>query len=336
MSEAYKKAGVDLNAGYEAVKRIKEHVARTTRPEVLGDVGGFGGLFALPPARYSQPVLVAGTDGVGTKLKLAFTLGKHDTVGIDLVAMCVNDVVAQGAEPLFFLDYCATGRLQPRIVAEVVKGIADGCIEAGCALIGGETAEMPGFYHNDEYDLAGFCVGIVEKDRIITGGGIAVGDAVIGLPSSGVHSNGFSLVRRIVDENGLDLQEIGMELLTPTRIYVRPVLSLLGQFPVSGIAHITGGGFIENIPRILPPGCSCAIELGSWPVPPIFAKLQQYGKLPLEEMFNVFNMGIGMVIVVKAELANAVIDYLHAHSWTAYLIGTIVPGLQQVVFKEGA
>lgn len=335
MSEAYKQAGVDLSAGYLAVKGIKAHAARTARPEVLGDVGGFGGLFALTPERYRRPVLVAGTDGVGTKLKLAFALGKHDTVGIDLVAMCANDVVAQGAEPLFFLDYFATGKLKPELVEEVVKGIADGCIEAGCALIGGETAEMPGFYQDEEYDLAGFCVGIAERDRIITGSAITAGDVLIGLPSSGVHSNGFSLVRKIIDEHNVDLDEIGWELLVPTRIYVKQVLRLLDQFPVAGIAHITGGGFIENIPRILPSGLSAEIWLGSWPIPPVFAKLRHYSKIPFDEMFNVFNMGIGMVIVVKAEIAEAVVRCLKDQNETAYLIGSVVPGPWQVVFKEG-
>lgn len=336
MSEAYKQAGVDLSAGYQAVKGIKEHAARTLRPEVLSDVGGFGGLFAVPLERYRRPVLVSGTDGVGTKLKLAFALGKHDTVGIDLVAMCVNDVVAQGAEPLFFLDYIATGRLTPQLVVEIVKGIADGCAEAGCALIGGETAEMPGFYRDEEYDLAGFCVGVVEQDRIITGREIKVGDVLIGLPSSGVHSNGFALVRKIVDDQALDLQDIGPELLTPTRIYVRPILKLVENFPINGIAHITGGGFVENIPRVLPPGCSAEIKLGSWPILPIFTELQRCSKMPLEEMFNVFNMGIGMVVVVQAELAEPVLEYFQAQNWQAYLIGSVISGSQQVVFKEGA
>ena len=301
MSEVYKQAGVDLSAGYQAVKEIKKLAARATRPEVLSAVGGFGGLFAIPLERYRRPVLVSGTDGVGTKLKLAFTLGKHDTVGIDLVAMCVNDVVAQGAEPLFFLDYIATGKLKPELVLEIIKGIADGCIEAGCALLGGETAEMPGFYQYEEYDLAGFCVGIVEQDQIITGRTITVGDVLIGLPSSGVHSNGFALARKIIADHQLDLNEIGWELLTPTRIYVKPILRLLNKFPIGGIAHITGGGFIENIPRILPPGVNAEIDLGSWPIPPIFAKLQHYGKMQLEEMFNVF-AGIGMIVTVKPEL----------------------------------
>ncbi len=336
MSEVYKQAGVDLSAGYQAVKEIKKLAARATRPEVLSAVGGFGGLFAIPLERYRRPVLVSGTDGVGTKLKLAFTLGKHDTVGIDLVAMCVNDVVAQGAEPLFFLDYIATGKLKPELVLEIIKGIADGCIEAGCALLGGETAEMPGFYQYEEYDLAGFCVGIVEQDQIITGRTITVGDVLIGLPSSGVHSNGFALARKIIADHQLDLNEIGWELLTPNRIYVKPILRLLNTFPIAGIAHITGCGFIENIPRILPPGVNAEIDLGSWPIPPIFAKLQHYGKMQLEEMFNVFNMGIGMIVTVKPELAGPVIDTLQGEGWQAYPIGTVVSGSRQVVFKEGA
>ena len=336
MSEAYKQAGVDLAAGYAAVKGIKSHVARTLRPEVLSSVGGFGGLFALPLDKYKNPVLVSGTDGVGTKLKLAFALGKYDTVGIDLVAMCVNDVAALGAEPLFFLDYFAAGKINPELVVEVVKGIADGCTEAGCALIGGETAEMPGFYPDGEFDLAGFCVGIVDRDQIITGAEAAPGDVLIGLPSSGVHSNGFSLVRKIIADHSLDLNEIGPELLTPTRIYVKQVLGLLKHFRLKGIAHITGGGFIENIPRILPPGCSAEIILGSWPILPIFSKLQQYSSLPDPEMFNVFNMGIGLVLVVDPEQAEAAVELLHRQGESAYIIGRVTAGDQQVVFKEGA
>lgn len=335
MSEAYKQAGVDLSAGYAAVKGIKKHAARTFRPEVLSTVGGFGGLFALPLDKYKDPVLVSGTDGVGTKLKLAFALNKHDTVGIDLVAMCVNDVVALGAEPLFFLDYFACGRVDPQQVEAVVKGIADGCEDAGCSLIGGETAEMPGFYPEGEYDLAGFCVGIVDRNQIITGEKITPGDVLIGLPSSGVHSNGFSLVRKILAEHGLDVIEIGPRLLKPTRIYVKPILNLLQQFELKGIAHITGGGFIENIPRILPEGCSAEVELGSWPILPIFTEFQSYAQIPDTEMFNVFNMGIGMVIAVDPEDAERVIDSLHSEGEQAYRIGRVTAGDGQVVFREG-
>jgi phosphoribosylformylglycinamidine cyclo-ligase len=335
MSEAYKQAGVDLSAGYAAVKGIKKHAARTFRPEVLSTVGGFGGLFALPLDKYKDPVLVSGTDGVGTKLKLAFALNKHDTVGIDLVAMCVNDVVALGAEPLFFLDYFACGRVDPHQVEAVVKGIADGCEDAGCSLIGGETAEMPGFYPEGEYDLAGFCVGIVDRNQIITGEKITPGDVLIGLPSSGVHSNGFSLVRKILAEHGLDVTEIGPRLLKPTRIYVKPILNLLQQFELKGIAHITGGGFIENIPRILPEGCSAEVELGSWPILPIFTEFQSYAQIPDTEMFNVFNMGIGMVIAVDPEDAERVIDSLHSEGEQAYRIGRVTAGDGQVVFREG-
>jgi len=334
MSEAYKQAGVDLHAGYEVVARIKQHAARTLRSEVMGGLGGFGGLFALPVERYHQPILVSGTDGVGTKLKLAFALNKHDTVGIDLVAMCANDVVAQGAEPLFFLDYFATGKVVPEVVAQVVKGIADGCLEAGCALIGGETAEMPDFYPPGEYDLAGFCVGIVEKDHLITGEHIQPGDVILGLPSSGLHSNGFSLARKVVDITEEFMQKpLGLWLLTPTRIYVKPVLSLMRTVKVQGIAHITGGGFIENIPRILPSGCDAEVHLGSWPIHPLFNVIQTQGAIPESEMYNVFNMGIGMVIVIREEEAAQSVSHLQALGEQVYRIGTIVPGSQQVVFK---
>lgn len=335
MSKLYKEAGVDLSAGYAAVKGIKEHVARTARPEVLGELGGFGGMFALPVNKYKKPVLISGTDGVGTKLKLAFSLKKHDTVGIDLVAMCANDVVAQGAEPLFFLDYFATGKVEVEVIDQVVKGIADGCIEAGCALVGGETAEMPGFYPDEEYDLAGFCVGIVEQDQIITGSSIKPGDVMIGLASSGVHSNGFSLARKILaDQIALD-REVGLTLLTPTRIYVKALLALIEKIPVAGVAHITGGGWIENIPRILPEDCSALVKKNSWPISPIFNLIQSEGNVELSEMFNVFNMGIGMVVVVKPEVATEAIELLNQLGEKAYLIGSIVPGHQQIIFEEG-
>ncbi|GGK33972.1 phosphoribosylformylglycinamidine cyclo-ligase [Caldalkalibacillus thermarum] len=345
MSKAYREAGVDLQAGYEAVERIKRHVERTRRPGVLGSLGGFGGLFELPWERYQQPVLVSGTDGVGTKLKLAFELERHDTVGIDLVAMCVNDIVVQGAEPLFFLDYLASGRLDPSQVAAVVKGIADGCLQAGCALIGGETAEMPGFYPPGEYDLAGFSVGIVEKEQLITGQRITPGDMLIGLPSSGVHSNGFSLVRKMMSQTGLKLttvvdsvdsgRTIGEVLLTPTRIYVQPVLALLKQFTIKGMAHITGGGMIENIPRMLPPACAAVIEKGSWPVLPVFRWLQEAGQLTEEDMFNTFNMGIGLVLAVSPEETEDVLKTLKDMGEEAYVIGRIITGRQEVYIGGG-
>ncbi|EGL83475.1 phosphoribosylformylglycinamidine cyclo-ligase [Caldalkalibacillus thermarum TA2.A1] len=345
MSKAYREAGVDLQAGYEAVERIKRHVERTRRPGVLGSLGGFGGLFELPWERYQQPVLVSGTDGVGTKLKLAFELERHDTVGIDLVAMCVNDIVVQGAEPLFFLDYLASGRLDPSQVAAVVKGIADGCLQAGCALIGGETAEMPGFYPPGEYDLAGFSVGIVEKEQLITGQRITPGDMLIGLPSSGVHSNGFSLVRKMMSQTGLKLtavvdsvdsgRTIGEVLLTPTRIYVQPVLALLKQFTIKGMAHITGGGMIENIPRMLPPACAAVIEKGSWPVLPVFRWLQEAGQLTEEDMFNTFNMGIGLVLAVSLEETEDVLKTLRDMGEEAYVIGRIITGRQEVYIGGG-
>ncbi|MDQ0340129.1 phosphoribosylformylglycinamidine cyclo-ligase [Caldalkalibacillus uzonensis] len=343
MSKAYREAGVNLGAGYEAVGRMKRHVEKTKRPGVLGGLGGFGGLFQLPWERYKEPVLVSGTDGVGTKLKLAFEMDQHVTVGIDLVAMCVNDIIVQGAEPLFFLDYLACGQLNPVQAEAIVKGIADGCVEAGCALIGGETAEMPGFYPPGEYDLAGFSVGIVEKEQLITGQSIIPGDVLIGLPSSGVHSNGFSLVRKIIAEVGVSLSDrvnsldrestLGDVLLTPTRIYVKPVLSLLQQFTVKGMAHITGGGMIENIPRMLPQDCDAVIEWGSWPVLPVFRWLQEAGKVALEDMVQTFNMGIGFVLAVPVEEQDGVLEVLEQMGETAYVIGTIVSGQQQVRFE---
>jgi len=330
----YKDAGVDVEAGYEAVRLMKKDVKRTMRPEVLTDIGGFGGLFSLAKDKYEEPVLVSGTDGVGTKLKIAFLMDRHDTIGIDCVAMCVNDIVCGGAEPLFFLDYIALGKNIPEKVASIVKGIADGCVMAGCALIGGETAEMPSFYAADEYDVAGFAVGIVEKKKIIDGKKIKEGDVLIGLPSSGIHSNGYSLVRkllnpdkeklgRFVDKLGTTL---GEELLRPTRIYVRTILDLKEKYEIKGIAHITGGGFIENIPRILPEGLRARIKLGSWPVLPIFTMLRELGNIETVDMYNTFNMGIGMVLAVDRSIADDVLGYLEKLSEKSYIIGEVIKG----------
>lgn len=332
MSDAYRRAGVDLAAGYETVERIKHHAARTRRAEVLSGLGAFGGLFALP-AGYREPVLVSGTDGVGTKLKIAFLLDQHETIGTDCVAMCVNDVVAQGAEPLFFLDYLATGKLHPEQVEAVIKGIADGCGLAGCALIGGETAEMPGMYDDGEYDVAGFCVGIVERAHIVTGERVRAGDVLIGLASSGLHSNGFSLVRQqLIDSYPARLQERvpwgeqtwGEVLLTPTRIYVRTVLSLLTRFSIHGMAHITGGGLYENIPRFLPAGTKVEIEWGAWPVPDVFLALREEGRLSFPEMARVFNMGIGFVLAVPEQEAEAVLKEADTLGEQAYRLGRVV------------
>lgn len=337
----YKDAGVDIEAGNEAVKLMKKHVKSTWRPEVLGDLGGFGGLFALNKGQYQEPVLVAGTDGVGTKLKIAILMDEHHTIGIDAVAMCVNDILVQGAEPLFFLDYLAVGKLQPQKVATIVEGIAQGCKEAGCALIGGETAEMPGFYSQEEYDIAGFAVGIVEKSKIITGSQIKEGDVLIGLPSSGLHSNGYSLVRKILLEHKkMDLgakfldgdHTLGQELLKPTRIYVRPVLKVLENFNVKGIAHITGGGLTENVPRILPSHLKAQIHKESWPVLPIFQLIQTQGQVPDEEMYRTFNMGIGLVLVVAAEDKDRVLKFFKDLGEEAYFIGSIAPGNGQVEY----
>jgi len=330
----YKDAGVDVEAGYEAVKLMGKHVKSTFRPEVLTDIGGFGGLFALNKDKYNQPVLVSGTDGVGTKLKVAFLMDKHDTVGIDCVAMCVNDIVCNGAEPLFFLDYIALGKNKPDKVAAIVKGVSEGCIMAGCALIGGETAEMPGFYPEDEYDLAGFAVGIVDKDKIINGKSIKAGDKLIGLASSGLHSNGFSLVRKLLNISKERLHErvealgwgMGEELLKPTKIYVKTILDLKEKFELKGISHITGGGFVENIPRIVPEGLRVKIHRDQWPVLPIFEILQRIGDIKEEDIFNTFNMGIGMVIAVDAEVAGGVIEYLNKSVEQAYIIGEIAIG----------
>ncbi|MGE6896732.1 phosphoribosylformylglycinamidine cyclo-ligase [Priestia flexa] len=334
MSYSYKQAGVDLEAGYEAVSRIKKHVARTERKGIMGTVGGFGGMFDLSSLNLKEPVLVSGTDGVGTKLKLAFQMDKHDTIGIDAVAMCVNDVVVQGAEPLYFLDYIACGKAVPEKIEAIVKGIADGCEQSNCALIGGETAEMPGLYEEDEYDLAGFTVGAVEKSEIITGENVKPGQLLVGISSSGIHSNGYSLVRKIVDDQKLDLQKVyegfdqalGLELLTPTKIYVKPVLQALEAAKVAGMAHITGGGFIENIPRMLPDGLGVEIDYGSWPIPKIFDFLQEYGGLERKEMFEVFNMGIGFVLAVEPEEMNVVINAIESKGEKAFVIGRVTEG----------
>jgi len=344
VSEAYKQAGVNIAAGNEAVERMKRHVARTTRPEVIGGLGGFGGLFAMDREKYKEPILVSGTDGVGTKLKVAFAADKHDTVGIDAVAMCVNDIVVQGAEPLFFLDYLAVGVLEPGKVEQIVAGVAEGCVQAGCALIGGETAEMPSMYQDGEYDIAGFTVGVVEKSKMIDGSTIRPGDAIIGLASSGVHSNGFSLVRKLLLDSGKygvndvvpalgEGVTVGEALLAPTRIYVKPVLALLEKVAVRGMAHITGGGFIENIPRVLPSNVNAHIKLGSWPMPKIFGLLRSEGNLTHDDCYRTFNMGIGYVIVVPADEREAALEALRAAGETPYEIGVVTTGTGVVTFE---
>ena len=328
----YKDAGVDVERGYEAVRRMKQHVATTFDENVLGGLGSFGGFYSIENEKLEKPVLVAGTDGVGTKLKLAFLMDKHDTVGIDCVAMCVNDVVCQGARPLLFLDYIATGYLEPAKVEQIVAGVAEGCRQAGCALIGGETAEMPDFYPAGEYDLAGFTVGLVDREKSISGERVREGDVLVGMASSGVHSNGYSLVRKLVLTEGRDLnapveafggKSWGETLLTPTKIYVKPALRACEAADVHGIAHITGGGFIENIPRILPDGLAAEIELGSWPVLPVFTELQRMGEMTDRQIYNTFNMGIGMVFAVDASEADAVIAALTACGEEAYRIGRV-------------
>ncbi|WP_269145363.1 phosphoribosylformylglycinamidine cyclo-ligase [Geomonas sp. RF6] len=329
----YKDAGVDIDAGNTFVKMIKPLVKATSRPEVLADIGGFGGLFSLNTGKYKNPVLVSGTDGVGTKLKLAFMADRHDTIGIDLVAMCVNDIVVQGAEPLFFLDYLATAKLDPVKATAIVKGISAGCVQAGCALIGGETAEMPGFYTGEEYDVAGFTVGVVERDRIIDGSSITVGNHLIGLASSGLHSNGYSLARKVILERmGLGINDtiaelgktVADELLTPTRIYVKSILNLLRDFNINGMAHITGGGLLENVPRVLPHGCKAVIRRDSWQVPAIFNIMQQGGNIEESEMFRTFNCGIGMVLVVPENEVDDILIRLSGLNETAFHIGEVV------------
>ncbi|MCZ8047486.1 MAG: phosphoribosylformylglycinamidine cyclo-ligase [Microcystis aeruginosa K13-05] len=336
----YKEAGVDVEAGRAFVEKIRQNVESTFRPEVIGGLGGFGGYFQLPSG-YRQPVLVSGTDGVGTKLKIAHSLNCHDTVGIDLVAMCVNDVLTSGAEPLFFLDYLATGKLEASQLAAVVSGIARACRDSGCTLLGGETAEMPGFYSAGEYDLAGFCVGIVEKSQLLDGSKVQIGDVAIGLASSGVHSNGFSLVRKIIDTQGLNWQDcpeiltgssLGEVLLTPTRLYVKPVLELLRSgLDIHAMAHITGGGIPENLPRCLGKGHSVQIYRESWPILPIFHWLAQMGSVNAEAMFNTFNMGIGFVIIVPSDLARSTINQLQSSGINAYQIGEVIAGKGEIV-----
>jgi phosphoribosylformylglycinamidine cyclo-ligase len=338
----YKDAGVDIDAGNTFVGLIKPFVKATSRPEVISDIGGFGGLFSLNTNKYRNPVLVSGTDGVGTKLKIAMMADRHDTVGIDLVAMCVNDIIVQGAEPLFFLDYFATGKLDPQRGAAVVKGISEGCVQAGCALIGGETAEMPGFYQPGEYDLAGFTVGVVERDNIIDGSSITVGNRLVGIASSGLHSNGYSLARKIIFESmglGIDsiLPGLGMSaadaLLTPTKIYVKTILNLLRDFHVNGIAHITGGGLLENVPRVLPNGCKALVHLDSCPLPPLFSLLQEAGSVERDEMYRTFNCGIGMVLAVPENEADEILIRLSGLQEKAFIIGEIAkcePGAEMV------
>ncbi|MEV2698201.1 phosphoribosylformylglycinamidine cyclo-ligase [Paenibacillus larvae] len=341
MSEAYKQAGVNIAAGNEAVERIKRHVLRTSRPGMLSGFGGFCSLFSIEKDRYEEPVLVSGTDGVGTKLKLAFAMDRHDTIGIDAVAMCVNDVVVQGAEPLFFLDYLACGKVVPEKIEKIVAGIAEGCVQAGCGLIGGETAEMPGMYADGDYDIAGFTVGIADRPKIIDGSAIRPGDVVLGLPSSGLHSNGFSLVRKLLledkryslDEHMEELRgKLGDVLLTPTRIYVKTVLKLVKELTVKGMAHITGGGFIENIPRILPEDVDASIMKGSWPVHPIFQFIEREGQISQRDMYTTFNMGIGLVLVVPAEEGGLALKLAGKLGEKMYRIGTVTEGNRKVKF----
>ena len=335
MAKSYENAGVNLEAGYEVVRRIKQHVASTARTGSMGNIGSFGGMFDLSALGVKEPVLVSGTDGVGTKLKLAFAMDKHDTIGIDAVAMCVNDVLAQGAEPLIFLDYVAIGHNIPTKVEAIVAGVAEGCRQAGCALVGGETAEMPGMYGDGEYDIAGYTTGVVEKSRLIDGSKVKVGDVLVGISSSGVHSNGFSLVRKIIADAELSLDQsvpefggrtLGEVLLTPTKIYVRQVLDVIRNCDVHGICHVTGGGFDENLPRVLREGQGIEIEEGSWEILPVFRMLEKWGGVPHREMFNIFNMGIGMVIVLDASEADKAISILSAHGEKAQVIGRVIEG----------
>ncbi|EPB3292018.1 phosphoribosylformylglycinamidine cyclo-ligase [Listeria monocytogenes] len=341
---AYSKAGVDVEAGYQVVERIKKHVARTERLGAMGALGSFGGMFDLSSLHLKEPVLVSGTDGVGTKLLLAIEADKHDTIGIDCVAMCVNDILAQGAEPLFFLDYIATGKTDPVKMEQIVKGVADGCEQAGAALIGGETAEMPDMYGSDDYDLAGFTVGAVEKQKLITEGAVKEGDTLIGIPSSGIHSNGYSLVRKIFfkdNELTLDagISELDVplveELLKPTRIYVKPVLEVLKEVDVHGITHVTGGGFVENLPRMLTNDLAVKVELGSWPVLPIFDVMKKYGQLNEMEMYEIFNMGIGMVLAVAKADVERTLEVLVQNGEAAYVIGEVTTREKDAVIFTG-
>jgi phosphoribosylformylglycinamidine cyclo-ligase len=335
----YRDAGVDIDAGDELVERIKPLVRRAQRREVLAGIGGFGALVEIPEG-YRRPVLVSGTDGVGTKLRLAIDTGRHDTIGVDLVAMCANDVVVQGAEPLFFLDYYATGKLQVAVAESVVRGIVEGCVQAGAALVGGETAEMPGMYHGEDYDLAGFCVGVVEKDAIIDGSRVAAGDAIIGLASSGAHSNGYSLIRKLVATADagpgtlLEGRSLFDRLLAPTRIYVKPLLALMRAMPVHGLAHITGGGLTDNIPRVLPEGTEAVLERKSWARDPLFDWLQHTARTDSAEMYRTFNCGIGMVVIVAADRTTAALELLRAHGETAQVIGQVRAGGRGVVIQE--
>ncbi|MBF2394543.1 phosphoribosylformylglycinamidine cyclo-ligase [Listeria marthii] len=341
---AYSKAGVDVEAGYQVVERIKKHVARTERMGAMGALGSFGGMFDLSSLKLKEPVLVSGTDGVGTKLLLAIEADKHDTIGIDCVAMCVNDILAQGAEPLFFLDYIATGKTDPVKMEQIVKGVADGCEQAGAALIGGETAEMPDMYGADDYDLAGFTVGAVEKQKLIIEGAVKAGDTLIGIPSSGIHSNGYSLVRKIFfkdNDFALDAElaelevPLAEELLKPTRIYVKPVLEVLKQVDVHGITHVTGGGFVENLPRMLTEDLAVKVELGSWPVLPIFDVMKKYGQLQELEMYEIFNMGIGMVLAVAKADVEKTLEVLVQNGEAAYVIGEVTTRESEAVIFAG-
>lgn len=339
-SESYKAAGVDITAGYKAVELMKQHIAKTITAGAASDIGGFGGLFELDMTGIKKPVLVSGTDGVGTKLKMAFLMDKHDTVGIDCVAMCVNDIICCGAKPLFFLDYIAVGKNYPEKIAQIVSGVADGCVQSGCALIGGETAEMPGFYPEDEYDLAGFSVGVVDKDKVLDNKTIKEGDVIIALPSSGVHSNGFSLVRKVFDVEKNDIKSavaelggksVGETLLTPTKIYVKPMLALFDSVCVKAVSHITGGGFYENIPRSIPSGFGAKIERAAVHTLPIFDLIAKTGNIPERDMFNTFNMGVGMSVVVAKEDADRALEILKANGEDAYVMGEIVKSDESVV-----
>ncbi|MBE6772413.1 MAG: phosphoribosylformylglycinamidine cyclo-ligase [Ruminococcaceae bacterium] len=341
-SESYAAAGVDITAGYKAVELMKTHIKRTLTAGAMSDIGGFGGLFELDLTGISKPVLVSGTDGVGTKLKLAFIMDKHDTVGIDCVAMCANDIICCGAKPLLFLDYIACGKNVPEKIAEIVSGIAEGCVQSNAALIGGETAEMPGFYPIDEYDLAGFCVGVVDKDKVLDNSKMVEGDVVIALPSSGVHSNGFSLVRKVFDVDNADIKtpvaelggkSVGETLLTPTKIYVKPMTALFEEVTVKAVSHITGGGFYENIPRSIPDGFGAKIDKASLRILPIFDLIAKTGNIPERDMFNTFNMGVGMSIVVAKEDAEKAIEVLKANGEDAYIIGEIIKSEDKVVIE---